>query len=257
MYSAREGEVIMKSIPMVRMEKICKTFGAVKALQDVDLELWHNEVLGLVGDNASGKSTLVKCLSGAYIADSGMISIEGKEVKITNPILGRSLGIEMVYQDLALCPNLTVAENVFLGRELLRPFPLLKLLDKQRMNKRAKEILYEMRIDISDVTLPVRYLSGGQRQSVALARSAHKNPKVLILDEPTAALSVRVIAKINELITQFKAEGVSIIYISHRLPDVLKVSDRIQVLRSGRVTAVKKASETTIDEIIRFMLGVK
>ncbi len=220
---------------VVEMRNIKKNFAAVQALRGVDLLLHHNEVLGLVGDNAAGKSTLMKVLSGAYKPDDGEILIEGKKVHMTDPLDARRLGIEMVYQDLALANNLDVTSNVFLGRETvstrLGPF---SLLDSRRMEQEAKRLLDRLKIDISSVRLPVERLSGGQRQAVAIARATAFNSKVIIMDEPTAALSVAAISKVLDLVRELKAQGASIIIISHRLEDIYSVSDRMVVLRQGR-----------------------
>lgn len=221
--------------PVVEMRNIRKNFGAVQALCGVDLVLNHNEVLGLVGDNAAGKSTLVKILSGAYMADAGEIFIEGKRVHIANPWSARSMGIEMVYQDLALADNLDVAANVFMGREavstLLGP---ISIMDKHKMEEETQHLVDRLKIDISSVRLNVERLSGGQRQSVAIARATAFNSKVTIMDEPTAALSVAAIDKVLDLVRELKAQGSSIIIISHRLEDIYQVSDRMIVLRHGR-----------------------
>jgi ABC-type sugar transport system ATPase subunit len=220
---------------VVEMRNIKKSFAAVRALRGVDLVLHHNEVLGLVGDNAAGKSTLMKVLSGAYTPDEGEIFIEGKKAHINNPLIARHQGIEMVYQDLALVNKLNVAANVFLGREVLRtklgPF---SVLDSRHMEEETQRLLDRLKIDLSSVRLDVERLSGGQRQSVAIARATAFNAKVIIMDEPTAALSVAAIGKVLDLVRELKAQGCSIIVISHRLEDIYQVSDRMIVLRHGR-----------------------
>jgi ABC-type sugar transport system ATPase subunit len=197
--------------------------------------LHHNEVLGLVGDNAAGKSTLMKVLSGAYIPDEGEIFIEGKKAHIGDPMDARRQGIEMVYQDFALADNLDIAANVFLGREVagVRLGPI-NVMDKRYMEQETQRLLDRLKIDISSVRLNVENLSGGQRQSVAIARATAFNAKVIIMDEPTAALSVAAIAKVLDLVRELKAQGCSIIVISHRLEDIYQVSDRMIVLRHGR-----------------------
>lgn len=221
--------------PVVEMRNIKKSFGAVQALRGVDLVLHHNEVLGLVGDNAAGKSTLMKVLSGAYIPDEGEILIEGTKAHMTDPMDARRQGIEMVYQDFALADNLDVAANVFMGREVAstRLGPLA-VMDKRYMEQETQRLLDRLKIDISSVRLKVENLSGGQRQSVAIARATAFNAKVIIMDEPTAALSVAAISKVLNLVRELKAQGSSIILISHRLEDIYQVSDRMIVLRHGR-----------------------
>jgi ABC-type sugar transport system ATPase subunit len=224
--------------PIIEMRNIKKSFGAVQALRGVDLALQHNEVLGLVGDNAAGKSTLMKVLSGAYIPDEGEILLEGKPVHITKPEDSRRLGIEMVYQDFALTNNLDVAANVFLGREAVRwrLGPVL-VMDRRHMEVRAREVIDSLGIDIDSVRLKVQNLSGGQRQAVAIGRATAFNAKVIIMDEPTAALSVAAIQEVLDLVKELKAQGCSIIIISHRLEDIYQVGDRVIVLRHGRKVA--------------------
>ena len=220
---------------VVEMRNIKKNFAAVQALRGVDLELRHNEVLGLVGDNAAGKSTLMKVLSGAYIPDGGEILIDGKKVHMTDPLDARRLGIEMVYQDLALANNLDVTSNVFLGRETVSTrLGSFSVLDSRQMEQEAKRLLDRLKIDLPSVRLLVERLSGGQRQAVAIARATAFNSKVIIMDEPTAALSVAAISKVLDMVRELKAQGASIIIISHRLEDIYSVSDRMVVLRQGR-----------------------
>src|SRR5512135_2375826 len=190
-------EPMTETTPVVEMRNIKKNFGAVQALRGIDLVLHHNEVLGLVGDNAAGKSTLMKVLSGAYIPDEGEILIEGKKVHLTDPLHARRLGIEMVYQDLALANNLDVTSNVFMGREAANPqLGPFSVLDSRYMEREAQRLLGRLKIDIPSVRLLVERLSGGQRQSVAIARAMAFNSKVIIMDEPTAALSVAAISKV-------------------------------------------------------------
>lgn len=224
-----------EAAPVVEMRNIKKSFGAVQALRGVDLTLHHNEVLGLVGDNAAGKSTLMKVLSGAYIPDEGEIFIEGKKVHFNNPLDARRIGIEMVYQDLALANNLDITANVFLGREAVStqigPFGIM---DSHRMEQSAAQLLSRLKIDIPSVRLLVERLSGGQRQAVAIARATAFNSKVIIMDEPTAALSVAAISKVLDLVRELKAQGASIIIISHRLEDIYSVCDRMMIMRQGR-----------------------
>jgi len=224
----------VENVPVVEMRNISKHFAAVRALQNVNLVLHKNEVLGLVGDNAAGKSTLMKILSGAYIPDGGEILIAGKQVKISNPMDARRMGIEMVYQDYALANNLDVAANVFLGREIVRStLGPIGVMDYRRMEQETQLLLNRLKIDIPSVHQKVERLSGGQRQAVAIARATAFDAKVTIMDEPTAALSVAAIDKVLDLVRELKAQGSSIIVISHRLEDIYQVSDRMMVLRHG------------------------
>ena len=228
---------------VVELRNINKSFGAVQALRGVDLVLRHNEVLGLVGDNAAGKSTLMKVLSGAYIPEEGDIFIEGKKTHFASPMDARRQGIEMVYQDFALANNLDVAANVFLGREAVRTqLGPIAVMDNRRMEVEAQKLLNRLKIDISSVRLKVERLSGGQRQAVAIARATAFDAKVIIMDEPTAALSVAAIGKVLDLVRELKALGSSIIIISHRLEDIYRVSDRMIVLRHGL-----KVSDTPVE----------
>ena len=236
--------------PIVELCDIKKSFGAVQALRGVDLALQQNEVLGLVGDNAAGKSTLMKVLSGAYMPDSGEIHIEGQKVHLTGPENARQMGIEMVYQDFALANNLDVASNVFLGREAVRlNLGLLKVMNKRRMEEEARRLIGRLKIDISSVRLKVENLSGGQRQAVAIGRATAFNAKVIIMDEPTAALSVAAIGKVLDLIRELKRQGSSIIIISHRLEDIFEAADRVVVLRHGRKVGDLPVEGTSLAEI--------
>lgn len=247
--------------PVVEMRNIKKNFGAVQALKGVDLALQHNEVLGLLGDNAAGKSTLMKVLSGAYIPDEGDILIEGEKAHIANPMDARRQGIEMVYQDYALANNLDVAGNVFMGREVVRfKFGPFGVMDYHHMEQETKNLLNRLKIDISSVRLKVERLSGGQRQAVAIARATAFDAKVIIMDEPTAALSVAAIDKVIDLIRELKAQGSSIIIISHRLEDIYRVSDRMIVLRQGRKvcdTAVEGDIHDFRERVVAYMIGAR
>jgi ABC-type sugar transport system ATPase subunit len=250
-----------ETTPVVEMRNIKKNFAAVQALRGVDLALHHNEVLGLVGDNAAGKSTLMKVLSGAYTPDGGEILIEGEAVQFANPMDARRIGIEMVYQDYALANNLDVAANVFMGREVagLRIGPI-RVMDYHYMEQETKSLLNRLKIDIPSVRQKVERLSGGQRQAVAIARATAFDAKVIIMDEPTAALSVAAIDKVLELVRELKAQGSSIIIISHRLEDIYQVSDRMIVLRQGR-----KVSDTPVEgdiqefreRVVAYMIGAR
>ncbi len=250
-----------ETTPVVEMRNIKKHFAAVQALRGVDLTLHHGEVIGLVGDNAAGKSTLMKVLSGAYIPDEGEIFIEGNKVHLTDPLNARHLGIEMVYQDLALADNLDVTGNVFLGREKVSakigPFGVM---DSRYMERESQRLVGSLKIDIPSVRLLVERLSGGQRQAVAIARATGFGSKVVIMDEPTAALSVGAIAKVIDMILELKALGTSIIIVSHRLEDIYAVSDTLIVMRHGR--KVRDSHITgNIDEfreqVVAYMIGAR
>ena len=249
------------STPIVEMRGIQKSFGAVRALRGVDLTLRPSEVLGLVGDNAAGKSTLMKILSGAYLPDEGQIMIGGRPAHITRPEDARRLGIEMIYQDFALANNLDVAANVFLGREAVRwQLGPLRVLDKRRMEAETRRLLDGLKIEISSVRLRVENLSGGQRQAVAIGRATAFDAKVIIMDEPTAALSVAAIGKVLDLVRELKQQGVSIIMISHRLEDLYQVGDRIMVMRHGHKVAdrpVEGDMHAFRERVVAYMVGAR
>jgi ABC-type sugar transport system ATPase subunit len=251
----------MTVTPIVEMVDIQKSFGAVQALRSVALTVNHGEVLGLVGDNAAGKSTLMKVLSGAYIPDAGYILIDSQKVHITNPEDSRRLGIEMVYQDYALANNLDVSANVFLGREIVKwKLGPIRMMDKKSMEVQAQNLISRLKIEIDSVRLKVEKLSGGQRQAVAIGRATAFDAKVIIMDEPTAALSVAAIGKVLDLIRELKGFGSSIIMISHRLEDIYEVSDRVIVLRHGRKVAdcpVSGDIREFRERIVAYMIGAR
>jgi len=250
-----------EATPVVEMQAIWKNFGAVQALRGVDLTLHKNEVLGLVGDNAAGKSTLMKVLSGAYIPDQGEIFIDSKKVHFNNPLDARRVGIEMVYQDLALANNLDVTANVFLGREAVSTqIGPLGVMNNHLMEQEASRLLDRLKIDIPSVRLLVERLSGGQRQAVAIARATAFNSKVIIMDEPTAALSVAAISKVLDLVRELKAQGASIIIISHRLEDIYSVCDRMMIMRHGRKvrdTAVSGEIDEFRESVVAYLIGAR
>jgi ABC-type sugar transport system ATPase subunit len=254
-------EKTINNKPVVEMRDIKKHFAAVQALRGVDLALHHNEVLGLVGDNAAGKSTLMKVLSGAYIPDGGEILIEGKKVTFANPMDARRQGIEMVYQDYALANNLDVAGNVFMGREVVRiKLGPLGIMDYPYMEQETQNLLQRLNIKIASVRQRVERLSGGQRQAVAIARATAFDAKVIIMDEPTAALSVAAIDQVLELVQELKAQGSSIIIISHRLEDIYRVSDRMIVLRQGRKvndSPVEGDIHEFREKVVAYMIGAR
>ncbi len=247
--------------PVVEMRDIKKNFGAVQALRGVTLTLHQNEVLGLVGDNAAGKSTLMKVLSGAYHPDEGDILIEGNKTNFSNPMDARRQGIEMVYQDYALSNNLDVVANVFMGREVVQlNLGPIKVMDFRHMEQETKSLLDRLKINIPSVRQKVERLSGGQRQAVAIARATAFDAKVIIMDEPTAALSVAAIDKVLELVRELKAQGSSIIIISHRLEDIYQVSDRMIVLRQGRKVSdqpVEGDIHEFRERVVAYMIGAR
>ena len=239
---------------ILELNKISKNFGAIKALDNVTLSLRSGEVLGLMGDNGAGKSTLIKIIAGNFKQSSGTINFENKKVQFSKPMEARDKGIEVVYQDLALCDNLTAASNIFLTREIKRNFGILKIINFSEMFKRAKDIFKELKSE----TLPdeeVKMMSGGQRQAVAIGRTKLSAAKVVLLDEPTAAISVRQVAEVLELIRQLKNQGIAVVIISHRMPDVFAVSDRIAVLRRGQLVANKDAKESSPEEVTALITG--
>jgi simple sugar transport system ATP-binding protein len=248
-----------KGEPLIRMRGIAKAFGAVQALRRADLSLWPGEVLGLVGDNAAGKSTLMKVLTGVHRPDGGEILFEGRPVAFHSPRDSRTLGIEMIYQNLALAQNLDVVANVFLGREYTHTVVpgLVQRLDEPRMETETRQLLERLRINIASVRTNVERMSGGQQQAVAIARAVAFQARVVIMDEPTASLAVKEVGKVLDLIAQLRARGVSVILISHRLQDVFTVADRIMVLRSGQCVAERMIHDATMDEVVKYIVGAE
>jgi len=247
-----------KTENLLRMEQISKSFGSVRALHEVDLNLNRGEVLGLVGDNGAGKSTLIKILSGAITCDEGKIFFDGREIRIGNPQDARNHGIETIYQNFALVGNLPIYLNIFLGRYRLKPIlgGLIRILDEKRMEKESWEILQNLKIHFNSVRERVDHLSGGQRQAVAIGRALFFNPRMIIMDEPTSGLAVKEVEQIHDIIREFKKKGVSIIFITHRLQSIFAVADRVVVLRNGQNAMDKKIVETTLEEVVRSMFGL-
>jgi ABC-type sugar transport system ATPase subunit len=241
---------------VVEMKSICKSFGGVQALKSVDLELRRGEIMGMVGDNGAGKSTLMKVLSGAHLADEGEIFIDGQKAHIRNPQDAFNLGIGMIYQDLALFNNLDVARNIFVGRELVHgPFGLL--LDKKSMYKKAESLIRDLRVDIKSPKLNVARMSGGQRQMIACARAIAFESKILIMDEPTAALGVTEANKLLGLIKNLKTMGLSILLITQRIPDILAIADRVFVLKGGQRQDILEVSQVTLDDVVTMIVKGK
>jgi simple sugar transport system ATP-binding protein len=233
---------------------IAKHFGAIEALRGVDLQLESGEVLGLMGDNGAGKSTLVKIIAGNFPPSAGEIRINGRPVNFHKPVDARREGIEIVYQDLALCDNLTAAENVFLGRELKKTWGFFKTVNYRAMYERAAELFRELKSETRPRDL-VRQMSGGQRQAVAIARTRLSEPDFVLMDEPTAAISVRQVAEVLELIRRVRDAGHAVILISHRMPDVFAVCSRVMVMRRGAKVADKPIDQTSPEEVTGLITG--
>jgi simple sugar transport system ATP-binding protein len=239
---------------VLEISGLSKHFGAIQALTNVSLRLDAGEVIGLMGDNGAGKSTLVKVIAGNFPPSEGSIRIDDKPVSFRNPADARAAGIEIVYQDLALCDNLTAAANVFLGREAVRKFGPLTVLDYKTMVRRAGELFAELRSETRPRDL-VRRMSGGQRQAVAIARTRLSDPKIVLMDEPTAAISVRQVAEVLGLIGRLRDHGIAVVLISHRMPDVFSAADRIVVLRRGNKVADKPIAESSPEEVTGLITG--
>lgn len=241
--------------PLVEMRDISIAFGGVQAVDRVSVDLYPGEVVGLLGHNGAGKSTLIKCLSGAYKADSGEIFINGEKAEINNPRDARAYNIETIYQTLALADNLDAASNLFLGRELVTPFGFV---DDSRMESETRKIMGRLNPNFKKFAAPVKALSGGQRQSVAIARAVYFNARVLIMDEPTAALGVQETRMVAELIQELKNQGLGIFLISHDVHDVMDLCDRIAVMKNGQLVGVERVEDVTEDDILgMIILGKK
>jgi D-xylose transport system ATP-binding protein len=242
---------------LLALRGVSKSFGPVQALTDVNFEVRPGEVVALVGDNGAGKSTLVKAIAGIHAVDDGDVLFEGNAVKISTPADATDLGIATVYQDLALCDNLDVVENLFLGREELDSGPgaLTHQLDETDMEQRSHELLENLAVTITDVRAEVGTMSGGQRQQVAIARSLLGEPKVVLLDEPTAALGVRQTAMVLSLVKRLKERGLGVVMITHNLADAFEVADRVYVLRLGREAGNYPVGETSREDIVGAITG--
>lgn len=239
---------------LLQLENITKTFGSVTALRGVSFELDYGEVVAIAGDNGAGKSTLMKILSGAVTPDSGSIDFEQEPVRLGSPAESRSRGIEMVYQDLGVCDTVDVALNLFLGREPIKRVFGFPLIDTVKAHEQAEQILRELEISVPSTHTFVNKLSGGQRQAVAIGRSVMFDPKLLILDEPTAALAVKEVNKVLDTIRALKRKGVGIILISHRLQDLLDVSDRLIVMFEGQKVADQQTKGTSLEQLVRLIV---
>ena len=252
-----QEHAVKEQSPVIEARQITKRYGALTALQGVDLAIRPGEVVGLVGDNGAGKSTLVKILSGAIAPTSGELYIDGRRATVHSPLDARREGIETVYQDLALAPDLTVAENLFIGRELKRsgPLGLVGSLDRRAMNRHAREQLDRLRIRIDSVSDRADSLSGGQRQAIAVARAVAWGRRVILMDEPTAALGVEEQAKVAGLIEEVRRNGIPVLIVSHNIPQVHEICDRIVVLFHGRVVANLDKSDADVEEVVMWITG--
>ena len=243
--------------PILEARNIVKSYGSVHALEGANFAVYPGEVVALIGDNGAGKSTLTKVISGVIRPDSGQVLFDGVEVSIASPLAAQELGIETVYQDLALAPDLDGAANVYMGRELLRPGLLgrLGVLDKRAMRAGAQTAFADLGVAVKDAGAAVAYLSGGQRQGVAVARAASWASKVIIMDEPTAALGVVQTENVLNVIRRVRDRGLAVVLISHNMPDVMKVADRVEVLRLGRRVARFSRQDVTLESLVGAMTG--
>lgn len=241
----------MTEQPLVEMRNMSKRFGGVHAVEDVSIDLYPGEVVGLLGHNGAGKTVLTKMLSGAHRPDGGEIVIRGEHADITSPRAAQRYGIETIYQTLALADNLDAPANLFLGRELMTP---VHTLDEGRMESEARKVIHRLNPNFKNIKDPVRSMSGGQRQSVAIARAVYFNAKILIMDEPTAALGPQETAMVGELVKQLKKEGIGILMVSHDLHDVFDLADRITVMKNGRLVGTYPTGDVTPDEVLGMII---
>jgi simple sugar transport system ATP-binding protein len=242
---------------VLEAKNISKYFGTITALENVNLTVRQGECLGVVGDNGAGKSTFMKVLSGLYKPSSGSLFFDGNKEILNSPKDSQNLGLEMVYQDLALAGNLPIGENIFLGREPTKNFGFLKLLDYKKIKELSEAHLDKLKIQVKSAEQKVEELSGGQRQAIAIARATAFNSKIVIMDEPTAALAIKEVGKVLDLINSLKKIGVSVIIISHRMDDIFAVCDRVMALFQGTNFAESELSKTTRDEVIGWIMGKK
>jgi simple sugar transport system ATP-binding protein len=243
--------IVGQEQPIIEMRQISKSFGAVRALKDVDLRLYPGEILGLVGDNSAGKSTLMKILTGAYHRDSGEVLVSGAATNFKSPHESRAAGIEMIYQDFALCGNMDVGQNIFLGR-----WPRKSLfVDRKTMYAEADQVLKRLKVDVNSVYQRVESLSGGRQQSVAIARAISFEPRVVVLDEPTANLSVMATERLLETMLELKKHNVAQIIISHRLQDIFAVGDRVMVLKRGENVGERRIQQSSEQEVLEVIVS--
>ncbi|WP_370853060.1 ATP-binding cassette domain-containing protein [Pararhizobium haloflavum] len=257
----QKGIGMSENVPILSARGLVKRYGRVTALDRADFDLYPGEILAVIGDNGAGKSSLIKALSGAVSIDEGDMTLEGRPMRFSSPMEARDAGIETVYQTLALSPALSIADNMFLGREIRKKGPLgsiFKLLDRAEMEKVARQKLSDLGLmTIQNIAQPVETLSGGQRQGVAVARAAAFGSKVIIMDEPTAALGVKESRRVLELILDVKRRGIPIVLISHNMPHVFEVADRIHIHRLGRRLCVIKPKDYSMSDAVAFMTGAK
>ena len=243
--------------PVLEARGLTRQFGHVRALDEADFEVYPGEVTALIGDNGAGKSTLVKALSGNLAVDSGVIRFEGNPIELTTPMQASALGIETVYQDLALAPHLDPVQNMYLGREIMRHGigGAFGMMNKQEMQSQSRRAFDDLGATVRSLTDPVGAMSGGQRQAIAIARAVHWAGKLVFLDEPTAALGVRQTKNVLETIRRVRDKGIAVVFISHSMPHVMEVSDRVQVLRLGHRAATLDAKNTSMEELVGLMTG--
>ena len=244
--------------PILSAVELYKHFGGLVAVDHVSLEVRAGEVVGLLGDNGAGKSTLIKMIAGVYEPDGGRLLLNGRDASFSSPQEARDAGIETIYQDLALCENLDAGANIFLGREPVRPMlVVLRAVDRQRMLVESRRILDQLDIRIPGLARPIRQMSGGQRQAVAIARAVYWNAQLMIMDEPTAALGVPEQRKVLALVRTLRERGVGVIIISHNLQDVLDVADRVVVMRRGRAVGERQVADTNTSDLLALMIGAE
>jgi simple sugar transport system ATP-binding protein len=247
-----------ESQPILELKEVSKHFGGLVAVDQVSLTMYPGEVVGLLGDNGAGKSTLIKLISGVYRPDEGQIFYQGQEVHFSSPLEARQQGIETIYQDLALCENLDAGANIFLGREpLRRTLGIFNRVNRNYMLEESRNVLDRLDIQIPNLRRPIRQMSGGQRQAVSIARAVYWNARLMIMDEPTAALGVPEQRKVLELVRTLRSQGVPVIVISHNMQDVFEVADRIIVMRRGRKVGERITSATNSNEIVGLMVGAE
>jgi simple sugar transport system ATP-binding protein len=244
------------SDPILSVRNVSKSFGAVQALNRVSFEVFPGQVVALAGDNGAGKSTIIKIISGVFRHDDGEVLFGGRPIQFSTPQEARESGIETIYQDLALADNLSIGENIFLGREPKRRlFGLLPILDRARMAEAARETMASLDFHVTRLDAPVAAFSGGQRQAIAIGRALHWNARLVIMDEPTAALGVPEQRRVLALIQSLRAQGKGVIFISHNLRDIFEAADEIVVLRRGENAGARRPSETTHDDVVKLMVG--
>lgn len=241
--------------PLVRMVNICKSFGRIRALDGVDFTVGHSEIVGLVGDNGAGKSTLIKILSGIYPANKGEIYFGGRKVKISNPKDAMRIGIETIYQDQALVDQMNVPRNFFMGMEIVKSIGPIKLLDMKKMDEESTKTLEKIGLHLKSINTPVKFLSGGERQGVAIGRALHFKAKLIIMDEPTMALSVLEAKRVLQFVKQLKRQGVSCIFITHNLYHVYPIADRFVILRHGKKVGDVRKKTTSINKLIKLIIA--